>query len=292
MVVLKDVHLAGKTTMKIGGYADRFYIPENEEELTAIAQEIYDKDGQVYILSGGSNLLINDDRRFEQVVHMSKACTKMDELGEGKFYIGASNRIQKVISFVNDFGYGGFEELIGLPAFFGGVVYMNAGIGGAKNSLFTISDFVESVRFWDLTEKRLLEIPNEQCGFGHRTSVFQQRPGVILGAVIRCSQRGLEEAKNRKEARLRFCKEKFEYGKGCFGTCFIKANGRILKLVSDFDKLCKLGKGRVTFGKTNKNWLVNQGGGTFRDAMRIIKACKCAHRLCGREAQCEVVIWE
>lgn len=291
MIIQNDVHIGAKTTMKIGGYADQFYIPESEEELTTIAQKIYDKDGRVYILSGGSNLLIND-RRFEQVVYMHDACLEMTDLGGGRFYIGASNRIQKVISFVNDAGYGGFEELVGLPAFFGGVIYMNAGIGGAKNSLFTIGEFVESVRFWDFAEKKLVEIPKEQCGFGHRTSVFHQRPGVILGAVIQCPQRDLEEAKSRKEARLRRCKEQFEYGKGCFGTCFMKANGKILKMVSTLDKLCKLGKGRVTFGKTNKNWLVNQGDGTFKDALRIIKACKRAHRLVGREAVCEVVIWK
>lgn len=291
MIIQNDVHIGAKTTMKIGGYAEQFYIPESEEELTDITQEIYDKDGRVYILSGGSNLLIND-RRFEQVVYMHDACPEMRDLGEGRFYIGASNRIQKVISFVNDAGYGGFEELVGLPAFFGGIIYMNAGIGGARNSLFTIGEFVENVRFWDFAEKKLVEIPKEQCGFGHRASVFQQRPGVILGAVIQCPKRDLEETKSRKEARLRRCKEMFEYGKGCFGTCFMKANGKILKLVSAWDRVCKLGKGRVTFGKANKNWLVNQGGGTFKDALRIINACKRAHRLAGREAVCEVVIWE
>ena len=291
MIIQNDVHLGPKTTMKIGGYADRFYIPENEEELTAIAQEIYDQKGQVYILSGGSNLLIND-RRFEQVIYMHDACPEMTELGAGRFYIGASNRIQKVISFVNDAGYGGFEELIGLPAFFGGVIYMNAGIGGEANSLFTIGQFVESVRAWDLKEKKLVELPKAQCGFAHRTSIFHKRPYVILGAVIQCAACSREDAKNRRENRLRFCKEKFEYGKGCFGTCFVKATGKVLKLVATYDKLFKLGKGRVTFGKTNKNWLVNQGGGTYRDAMRIINTCKRAHRLAGREAQCEVILWE
>jgi len=291
MIIQKDVHLATKTTMKIGGYAKQFYIPESEEELITIAQENYDNNQQVYILSGGSNMLIND-RQFEQVVYMSTACPEMTELGEGRFYIGASNRIQKVISFVNEFGYGGFEELVGLPAFFGGIIYMNAGIGGEKNALFTIGDFVESVRVWDLMEKKMVEMPKEQCGFGHRSSAFQKHPYVILGAVIQCSQRSREEAKSRKEARLRFCKEKFEYGKGCFGTCFVKANYRLLKLVSTYDKVRKLGKGRVTFGEKNKNWLVNRGDGKYRDAIRIINTCKRVHRLFGKEARCEVVIWE
>lgn len=291
MVVQNDVHLGARATMKIGGYADRFYIPENEEELTNIAQEIYDKNGQVYILSGGSNLLIND-RRFAQVIYMHDACPEMANLGNGKFYIGASNRIQRVISFVNEYGYGGFEELIGLPAFFGGVIYMNAGIGGRTNSLFTIGDFIEFVRVWDLTERKLVELNKEQCEFVHRKSVFHDHPYVILGAVIQCVERSLEEAKQRKLARLQFCKENFEYGKGCFGSCFSKASRRILKAVSLFCKVVKLGRGRVTFAEKEVNWLVNQGEGRYKDAIRIMDLCQWAHRLFRREIRCEVILWE
>lgn len=55
-----------------------------------------------------------------------------------------------MISFVNEKGYGGFEELIGLPAISGGIIYMNAGIGGEKGSIFTISEFVNKIRAYDL----------------------------------------------------------------------------------------------------------------------------------------------
>lgn len=291
MIVQEKVHLATKTTMKIGGYANRFYVPESAEELISIAQAIYDKEGRVYLLSGGSNLLIND-RDFESVVYLNAACLEMTDLGEGRFYIGASNRIQKVISFVNEAGYGGFEELVGLPAFFGGGIYMNAGIGGRKNSLFTIGDFVETVRAWDLKEKKLVEMTKEQCGFAHRNSVFHKRPYVILGAVIQCIERSQEEAKQRKTARLQFCKENFEYGKGCFGSCFSIASHKILKATSLFCKVIKLGRGRVTFAENEVNWLVNHGGGRYEDAIRIIDLCKWLHRLCRKDINCEVVIWE
>ena len=158
MIVQSGVHLAPKTTMKIGGYADTFYIPENEDELVRVAQTIYDKNHCVHVLAGGSNLLINDNKRFEEIISMRSACTEMYEIEDGEFYIGASNRIQKVIAFVNGFGWGGFEGLIGLPALFGGVIYMNAGLGGARNPLFTIGDFVISVRALDLKEKNYLYI--------------------------------------------------------------------------------------------------------------------------------------
>lgn len=292
MIVKNDFCLAAKTTMKIGGYADAFYIPENEEELINIAQKIYDKNNSVYILSGGSNLLINDDRRFEEVIYMGQACDEMKHLGDGEFFVGASNRIQNVISFVNDFGYGGFERLVGLPALFGGIIYMNAGIGGKENALFTISDFVLKVRAWSLVERKIVELSSKECCFGHRFSVFHNNQYLILGAYIKCENMDVEQAQKIKEERLQFCKSKFEYGKGCFGTCFSSVCYRIIKILQKSDKIIKLGKGRVTFGKTNPNWLVNRGNGTFRDAMRIIDVCKKVHRMCFRDIKCEVIIWE
>lgn len=292
MIVQKNVCLAEKTTIHIGGYADLLYVPENDEELTRIAQEIYDRNQNVYILSGGSNLLINDERRFQEVVYMGSACLEMTELGDGRFYIGASNRIQKVISFVNDRGYGGFEKLVGLPAMFGGIIYMNAGIGGEHNSLFTIGDFVETVRAWDLIDKKLVELSADRCDFAHRSSVFHNQRYVILGATIQCRQICREESIRTREERLKFCKENFEYGKGCFGTCFSKASYRILKAMSLYDKVRKLGSGRVTLGKSNPNWLVNKGNGKYKDAIKIINSLKRAHRICFRKIKCEVVIWE
>lgn len=292
MVIHNDFHLATKTTMKIGGYCENLYVPENEDELVSLVRDIYREDGRVMILSGGSNLLISDNVRFGRVVSMESACIELTHLGDGRFYVGASVRIQKVISFVNDVGYGGFEELIGLPAMFGGIIYMNAGIGGETNSRFTIGEFVETVRAWDMEKEQIVELASEECKFCHRSSLFHNQKYVILGAVIRCNELNIDEAKRIKDERISFCKRNFEYGKGCFGTCFSKASYKLLKVISRYDALRKLGKGRVTFGEKNKNWLVNHGEGTFNDAIRIINACKKFHKLFRREAKCEIVIWE
>lgn len=291
MIIQNDVNLSQKTTMKIGGYADCFYIPENEEELIQIAQEIYDKHHHVLLLSGGSNLLINDEKRFEEIVYMGAACSDLIALQDGLFYIGASNRIQKVISFVNDHGYGGFEELIGLPALFGGVIYMNAGIGGKQNPRFTIGNFIETVKLWDLEDRKVVIFSADQCDFSHRHSVFQNDRYIILGAYIKCVSIDYNDAKNIRNARLQFCREHFEYGKGCFGTCFSTVNYRILKMVSLCWKMLGFGKGKVTFGQNNRNWLVNHGNGSYRDAMRIIKVCKRAHYLFFQKIECEIIIW-
>ena len=78
MIILNNEPLSKRTTFHIGGTAEKLYIPESEEELIQVSKDIYDRDHRVYVISGGSNLLINDDRAFPEVVCMAKACRELD----------------------------------------------------------------------------------------------------------------------------------------------------------------------------------------------------------------------
>lgn len=293
MIILNNEPLSKRTTFHIGGTAEKLYIPESEEELIQVSKDIYDRDHRVYVISGGSNLLINDDRVFPEVVCMAKACRELEQLHDGVFYIGASVRIQKAISFVNSFGYGGFEELIGLPALFGGIIYMNAGIGRESAPLFTISEFVDSVRALDLKTGETVTLTAEECRFGHRTSVFKNGQYIILGAQITCRATDRDDAASRIQKRREHCHKSFEYGKGCFGSCFMRFKGPILRTLSALYKKGILKySGKVRFANNNANWLVNEGGGTYKDAMTIINRCKKLHKLAFQKLECEVIIWD
>ena len=293
MIILNNEPLSKRTTFHIGGTAEKLYIPESEEELIQVSKDIYDRDHRVYVISGGSNLLINDDRAFPEVVCMAKACRELEQLHDGVFYIGASVRIQKAISFVNSFGYGGFEELIGLPALFGGIIYMNAGIGRESAPLFTISEFVDSVRALDLKTGETVTLTAEECRFGHRTSVFKDGQYIILGAQITCRATDRDDAASRIQKWREYCHKSYEYGKGCFGSCFMRFKGPILRTLSALYKKGILKySGKVRFANNNANWLVNEGGGTYKDAMTIINRCKKLHKLAFQKLECEVIIWD
>lgn len=293
MIVLNNEPLGKRTTFHIGGTAGKLYIPETEAELTKKAKEIYDRDHKVYVISGGSNLLINDKREFPEVIVMSKACKEMTQLKDGTFYFGASNRIQKVISFVNKLGYGGFEELIGLPALFGGIIYMNAGIGRESAPLFTISEFIDSVKALELETGKIVTLSAEECAFGHRTSVFKNNKYIILGAQITCREVDRGDAAARIQKRREHCKKNFEYGKGCFGSCFMRFCGPLLRTISTlYKKRILKYSGKVKFASNNANWIYNEGGGTFDDAMKLIRQCKRLHKMTFQKLECEVIIWE
>ena len=81
MVVLENEALAKYTTMKIGGIAKQFYIPESEDELLKLVKEIGQE--HILILSGGSNLLINDKKSFEHVVYTKELDNRIIDKGNG-----------------------------------------------------------------------------------------------------------------------------------------------------------------------------------------------------------------
>ncbi len=220
---------------------------------------------------------------------MKNIDNRIIQLTEGRFYVGASNRIQKVITELNQLGYGGFEEFIGLPAMIGGMIYMNAGIGSENNSRFTMSDFVERVRAFDLETKDYIWLLNKDCEFSHRKSVFQTGKYIIVGCEIRLSRQDMEKSRERIAARKDYCRRNMEYGKGCFGTCFSRCSGKLVKLNALATKFKKM---NVQQGRIKANWLVNYGDGTFDEAMTIIENCERLHKMFGKMISREVQIWE
>lgn len=283
-----NVSLASKTTMRIGGTAKKFYIPQTEQDLVELVSSLDDQGERFYVLSGGSNLLINDHAEFAHVIYCGEFDLSIDDLGEGRFYIGGSNRIQKIIITVNDAGYGGFEELVGLPALFGGIVYMNAGIGGLDRQRFCIADFILRVKVLDRKDHIVKWIDKDACHFSYRKSVFQNNDYIILGAEMTLYKQDKKQSEERVLARKQYCKKNQMWEKGCFGSLYSVFNGKLITIVY---MLKKNSKGVYPSPK-NYNWLLNRGNGTFKDAMSIIKLTNFLHTLFHKKAELEVRIWE
>lgn len=287
MVEIDNYELSKKTTFNVGGIAKKLYIPESEKELISLLKKELKNEKKLFIISGGSNLLINDKKMFEHVIDAKNIDNTILKTSEGKYYIGCSNRIQKVINEINKDGYGGFEELVSLPALFGGIICMNAGTGSKETALFTISEFVDEVKVIDIRKKQIKWLKKDECEFGHRHSIFQNGNYFILGANITVKKQSKEKSKERVKNRLSRTK-KCEYGKGCFGSCFSECNSKLLSIIS----LATINKKGVYQSKNNSNWLVNDGTGTYDKTMKIINRCIKFHKLFHKNIKCEVVIWK
>ena len=289
MMVEENVSLKEKTTFKMGGVAQKFYTPESTAELTQLIRSLRERGEPFRILSGGSNLLIDDAAVFPNVISMRSADTTLTCLDEAActFYVGASVRIQQAIRFANSHDAGGIEELFPLPALFGGIVYMNAGIGNIQKPKFSISQYILSVSAYNVRTGEVEEIAQRDCGFAYRTSVFQRDDYVILGATLQLKPQDPAVSASIIQDTLARRKAKNFLPIGSFGSCYCVSSRKILNVV----RRLPLHK-HVQQDPKNANWFHHDGQGTFKETRRIIRTVDRLHKLLGKKCKLEIIIWE
>lgn len=282
MQILNNESLKKYTTVKIGGTAKNLYIPESPDELVVLMNSLSTKE--YYILSGGSNILMNDQKVFEHVIHMKDMDTTIKHLGDGKYYVGASVKIQKLLTTINKEGFGGIEYLYSVPAFVGGAIAMNAGRG--HKSGLAISDYIEEVYICEDGIKKTLS--KDQCDFKYRDSIFKRNSKlIVLGATFSFSK--ISNSTNFRKERMMLVKETQDFSGYNFGSVFRERSSVLMHLVKLFHPGYKNG---MAFSNKTANWLVNQGEGTFSQAMLLINRVEKIHMLIGKKAITEVIIWK
>lgn len=284
MITLENEYLSKHTTFRIGGLAKKYYIPCNYNELLDLLESI-PKNEKYYIISGGSNLLINDQKVFDHVISCEHIDENIIDYGNGSFYVGASVRIQKLIRIINEKKYGGIEFLYSLPAMVGGIIVMNAGRGKGWNQ--SISNNVISVNVYK--EGKIVSLSKEQCNFEYRTSIFKGSDMIVLGVTLQFESIEPEKAKAIINDRIENVNKTQDRTKPNFGSVFYLCNPKIMRLIM------KIGLGRkkkIHYSNKTENWLINEYNGDFKEAKFLIIFVKIIHKVMRRPCEVEVQIWD
>lgn len=284
MLIKTNEKLSKYSLMRIGGVADNFYIPQSKEEVLELVNSL-NKKGEIYwIISGGSNILINDLHNFKHVIYMGE-CNKEFILNQNKeFYVGASVRLQQLIQKINKLGYGGIEYLFSVPAMVGGAVVMNAGRGKSYNK--SLSDYIVKVEV--IHNGKIEIIEKESCHFSYRNSLFKQGGYIVLGIYFKFPEMSPIETKKLREERIKYSKEKQDISKPNLGSLFKHGN----KIVYFVLRKTQLGyKDGIHFSGKCNNWLVNEGNGNYTQAINVIEKSRKMHQLMFCKQELEVIIW-
>ena len=279
MIELKNEDLSKHTTVKIGGTAQRFIIPESTEDLINIVNMEHPK----YYISGGSNLLINN-RTFDLVVSLKSFDSSIYAQSDGVYKVGASTRLQALIKQINGDGFGGIEYLYNVPGLVGGAVAMNAGTGRKQGR--AISDYIVSLEV--INNGELVTMGAEECGFSYRDSFFKSHPDCIITSVLfQFPTMAQEESSRARKEKMQYYIEKQDSSYPNFGSVFRESNYRIMVIV----RKLKIGNNVHFSGKT-VNWILNENHGTYHDAITAIRIVERLHKLFGQKITREVITWE
>lgn len=282
MKIKHNVDLKDYTTIKIGGECKNLYFPETTEDILEIIAE----HAEAKILGGGSNLLINDCAVFDHVICLREFEKEKIDFGDSTVTVGSGVRLQKLIRTINEHGFGGVEYLYSVPGLVGGAIYMNAGRGRGANK--QISDYIISVDV--LEDGKVVPYTREECGFMYRYSVFHEKPSaIILRVVFKFDRVDLEEGIKRQKERLSTCKEFQDNRYPNAGTCFCKADHRIMALLKKCESKKETG---VHYSVKASNWLQNRGNGSYKQAMKKIRLAKMLHLVLRKPCKLEYKVWD
>jgi len=171
VLLLENIPLAPLTTIKIGGPAKHFVEARNVGEVQEAATFARSRDLPLFILGGGSNLLVADAGWPGLLLKVSLQGIEQrsghDEDGRTLFEVGAGESWDKFVSHAVIAHCAGVECLSGIPGSVGGTPVQNVGAYGQE-----VSETIASVQVFDLKDGQVRELCPEACGFSYRASIF------------------------------------------------------------------------------------------------------------------------
>ena len=126
-IVKRDEPLAPYTWLKVGGPAQYFIEPRNEDELLKVVRYCCEQGITVRVLGGGSNLVVRDEGVSGAVLRLSHPSFAEVHVNGNLVTAGGGALLSHVISETVRAGLAGFENLAGIPGTIGGALHGNAG---------------------------------------------------------------------------------------------------------------------------------------------------------------------
>lgn len=200
-VLLKDY-----TNYKIGGPAKFFFNAKNKEDLVEGMRKWkeFKPENYVFILGGGTNLLINDFGFNGLIIHNGIKGTEMID-GE-KVKVGSGVMVSDFLDFCIENSLSGFDWAGGLPGTIGGAVRGNAGAfkGETKDSIISVTSL-------NLDTLEEIKRSNKECLFGYRNSIFKSSSSqkeFITEVVLKLKKGKKEEIKKNIQEKIIYRKNR------------------------------------------------------------------------------------
>jgi UDP-N-acetylmuramate dehydrogenase len=284
--ILKKEPLKRHTTFQIGGPAEFFISPENNQELAQVVALARMNKKPLRTLGAGSNILAAERLMRGICLCLSRPFFKKISFQGDRVQAGAGCALAQLLRQCQRKGLGGMEFVAGIPGTVGGALAMNAGVKEAS-----LSDLIENVQVMDYNG-RVKDLKPKAIRFGYRSSSLDRY--IILAARFRLKSANPAKIREKIEANLAKRRLKQDYTFPSAG-CFFKNPAKAPAAARLID-LCGLkGKtiGKAAISRKHANFIVNLGNAKAAEVLKLAAlAKKKVKAVFGVDLEEEIKIWK
>ncbi|MBI5482836.1 MAG: UDP-N-acetylmuramate dehydrogenase [Deltaproteobacteria bacterium] len=264
------------TSLKVGGPADLFAVPEDADDLKTVLGELNEQHIPWLAIGRGYNLLVRDKgirgavislerfNRIEIVPHPHPYPTLEGDGAYIRAEAGAENLT--VVRFAQELGLGGIGFISGIPGTVGGAIKMNAGAYGQG-----VLERTECLTL--LRDGEILDFCISELDYGYRR-LDLLAGDLVMAAVFRLDKREAQhtEEEIRKDLELR--RSKHNVGFPSAGSFFKNPSGQAAWRLIDAAGMRGIRVGGAQVSEIHSNFLVNTGAATADDFFELSQLVK------------------
>ena len=195
MNIQENISLKDYTTFKLGGAAEYFVEVTNVEELKEALQWAKENSKKIFILGGGSNVIVPDEGLQALVIRIK---LEKLEFSGGNVKVEAGVPLAFLLNKCLENSLTGLEFATGIPGTVGGAIRGNAGTYGEA-----MSNVVQKITYLD-ENLEVKDILASRCSFTYRHSIFKENKNIILSAELKLESGDVAASRKLVEERLQY----------------------------------------------------------------------------------------
>ncbi len=254
--------LSFHTSLRIGGSADIFVIPQDVDDIRHALLFARREQLPVSVIGGGNNLLVKD-RAVRGVVLKLEGCLGRAEFRGEEAVAGAGVSLSALIREAAALNLGGLECLVGIPATIGGALAMNAGTPDGA-----IGDFVSAVYFL-YPDGTLGEFKPNASAFTYRSYEFPPE-SVLVGCRLQFHRRPLPDIQKEIKQRLKQKKATQPLALASAGCVWRNPPGETAARLIEKAGLKGKRMNGAEISAKHSNFIVNRGGAAAADIVALL----------------------
>ena len=284
--VKKNILLRDYTTFGIGGRARYFFVAKTKKDLIKAIGVAKKLKLPLFILGGGSNLLVSDKGFSGLVLKIENCKLKVEFCDSGtrrkkrtkfsshiencKVSAEAGVPLSKLVNLSVEKSLTGLEWATGIPGTVGGAVFGNAGAFGKS-----MADIIKTVEVLNSENFKIKIFKNKDCKFSYRKSIFKHKKNlVILLAELQFKKGNKKEIRKKTREYLNYKKETQPLNLPSAGSIFKNPQGFSAGWLIEKCDLKGKRTGNVKISEKHANFIVNLGEGKAKDVKKLINLIK------------------